>query len=499
MPLADDMRSLVDAVGGIIWEAEAETLRFLFVSRAAERLLGYPASAWLEEAEFWRCHLHPDDEERSVAQRLAAARCGEDHELEYRMIAADGRVVWLRDVAGVRRRDDGSTTLVGIAVDATGRKQDDDARQELAEARKMDAVGRLAGGVAHDFNNLLTVIAGYAELVEATLEGTDLRSGELGEIKRAAHRAGLLTRQLLAFSRKQVFRPELLDMNDVVRGASLLVRRMMAEGIEVVVELTGSRLPVYADRLQLEQVLLNLAVNARDAMPAGGRLIIRTEATESAVFVIVTDNGSGMTPDVARRAFEPFFTTREVGKGTGLGLSTAYGIIKQSGGDIRVQSELHKGSVFTISLPLAPKRAGVKAPAIDDMPGGGEAILVVEDDPAAREAVEQILLALGYDVLTAADGNAAVELCRLRHEKISLLVTDVVMQHETGPQVYARVAALMPGIAVLFLSGYTGESVLARGAREEGVAHLQTPFTPKALALRVREVLDDRERQALTG
>ena len=499
MPLANEMRSLVDAVGGIIWEAEPDTLRFLFVSQEAERLLGYAASAWLEQPDFWQRHIHPDDEQRCVAQRLAASRCGEDHDLEYRMIAADGRVVWLRDVATLRTSDDGIARLVGIALDATGRKQDEATRQELAEATKMDAVGRLAGGVAHDFNNLLTVIAGYAELVAATLDTTDFRSGDLGEIKRAAHRAGLLTRQLLAFSRKQVFRPDVLDLNDVVRDVALLVRRLVGDGIELVVELSGSRLPVYADRGQLEQVLLNLSVNARDAMPVGGRLIIRTEGTGSAVYVIVTDNGIGMTPDVVSRVFEPFFTTRQVGKGTGLGLSTAYGIIKQSGGDIQVQSALNKGSVFTISLPLAPERVDVRRPPPDDMPGGVEAILVVEDDEAGREVVEQVLLGLGYDVLTATDGNGAVELCRRRLQKISLLITDVVMQRESGPQVYARVADVMPGIAVLFLSGYTGESVLARGPREEGVAYLQTPFTPRTLALRVREVLDDREDEALTG
>jgi two-component system, cell cycle sensor histidine kinase and response regulator CckA len=492
------MRSLIDAVGGIIWQADPDTLQFLFVSQEAERLLGYPASAWLEQQDFWRRHIHRDDEQRCMSQRLAAARCGEDHELEYRMIAADGRVVWLSDVARIRMSDDGATRLVGVALDATARKQDEAARQELAEAIRLDAVGRLAGGVAHDFNNLLTVIAGYAELVAATLDSTDMRSGDLGEIKRAAHRASLLTRQLLAFSRKQVLRPEVLDMNEIVRDVALLVRRLIGEGIELVVELSGSRLPVYGDRLQLEQVLLNVAVNARDAMPVGGRLVFRSQGTGSAAFVIVIDNGIGMPPDVLRRVFEPFFTTREVGKGTGLGLSTAYGIVKQSRGDIQVQSEVNKGTVFTISLPLAPNPSAVRRAANDEMPGGAETILLVEQDEATRELVEQVLLAVGYDVLTATDGNGAVELCRRQTRKISLLIIDVVMPGESGPQVCSRVAAMMPGIAVLFLSGYTGETVLARGTREEGVACLQTPFTPKALARRVREVLDDAVGRGVT-
>src|SRR4029453_3392910 len=266
----------------------------------------------------------------------------------------------------------------------------------------------------HDFNNLLTVIAGYAELVSSTLDAADFRSEDLGEIKRAAHRASLLTRQLLAFSRKQVLRPEVLDMNGIVRDVGILVRRLIGDGIELVIELAGSPLQVFGDRSQLEQVLLNLAVNARDAMPVGGRLIVRTAGNESTGFGIVTDNGTGIPPEVVNRIFEPFFTTKEVGKGTGLGLSTAYGIIKQSRGDIQVQTELGKGTVFTISLPRARQAAGTPAAARSDLPGGTETIMLVEDDERERELVEQVLLGLGYDVLTAPNGNAAIEICR-RH------------------------------------------------------------------------------------
>jgi two-component system cell cycle sensor histidine kinase/response regulator CckA len=415
------------------------------------------------------------------------------------MIAADGRIVWLRDIVSVCKSADGSTRLVGLAVDITNHKRAEVSQQQLAEATRMDAVGRLAGGVAHDFNNLLTVIAGYAELVAATLDAADLRAEDLGEIKRAAHRASLLTRQLLAFSRKQVFRPEVLDVNAIVRDVSVLVRRLIGDGIELVTELANLPLQVFGDRSQLEQVLLNLAVNARDAMPVGGRLIVRTAGNESTVFVIVTDNGTGIPPELVNRIFEPFFTTKEVGKGTGLGLSTAYGIIKQSRGDIQVQTELGKGTVFTISLPRARQGAGSPATAKGDLPGGSETILLVEDNDRERDLVERVLLGLGYDVLTAPNGNAAIDICRRQPRKISLLITDVVMDPESGPQVYSRLAALLPDLAVLFLSGYTGQSVLAKGTRQEGVAHLQKPFTPKALATSVREVLDDDRRQALTG
>ena len=624
---AEKLLSLIDALGGIVWEAEPETFRFLFVSAEAERILGFPTQTWLDEPDFWVRHTHPEDVERCASFCRDASRRGEDHELEHRMIAADGRVVWLRDIVSVRKSPDGTGRLVGIALDITREKQGqedkrrlaelytalienssdnismlrddgvtvyqsdavyrqlgyepgeltgrnncdlvhpDDAeatgarfrsifatdgvvgpvrfrfrhksgawhflesvakrfegpdgtlfavvntrdvtemvtaqleleatQDELAEAMKMEAVGRLAGGVAHDFNNLLTVIAGYAELVSATLDTADFRSEDLGEIKRAAHRASLLTRQLLAFSRKQVLRPEVLDVNSVVRDVGLLVRRMIGEDIQLVIETAPSTLPVRGDRSQLEQVLMNLAVNARDAMPKGGRLIVRTDGRDSTVYLIVTDNGTGMPQEVLDRLFEPFFTTKDVGKGTGLGLSTAYGIVKQSGGDIQVQSEMNKGTVFTISLPMAREIEEPGAVAADDMPGGTETILLVGDDDQVREVVEQVLLRLGYDVLTAADGIAAIEVCR-RQQRISLLITDVVMPHASGPQVYGGVSAIVPEMVVLYISGYTGESVLARGVREEGVAYLQKPFTPRALALRVREVLDDATREART-
>ena len=288
----------------------------------------------------------------------------------------------------------------------------------------------------------------------------------------------------------------------VIFGAILMGQRSPANGVragELVIEPATSPLPVFGDRSQLEQVLLNLAVNARDAMPVGGRLIIRTTGNASNVFVIVTDNGTGIPPELVNRIFEPFFTTKEVGKGTGLGLSTAYGIIKQSRGDIQVQTAPGKGTVFTISLPVARKRGEAPAPANADMPGGDETILLVEDDDRTRDVVEQVLLRLGYDVLIAANGNGAVDICRRHQRTISLLITDVVMDHESGPQVYARVAALMPEVAVLFLSGYTGQSVLAKGTRQEGVAYLKKPFTAKALARRVRDVLDDCRREARTG
>ncbi len=282
----EQLLSLVNGLGAIVWEAEPETFRFTFVSEEAERILGYPARDWLDDPDFRVHHTHPDDVDRCATFCREATRRGEDHQFEYRMHAADGRIVWLRDIVSVRPAADGGRRLAGIALDITSEKQDqadkrriEATQEQLAQAMKMEAVGRLAGGVAHDFNNLLTVIAGYAELVSATLNTPDFRVEDLDEIKRAAHRASLLTRQLLAFGRKQVLRPEVLDINVVVREVGRLVSRLIGEDIELVLETTSAPLPVFGDRSQVEQVLMNLAVNARDAMPTGGRLIIRTGAT----------------------------------------------------------------------------------------------------------------------------------------------------------------------------------------------------------------------------
>ena len=474
----------------------------VYQSAAVSRQLGYAPGEVVGRNNFDL--VHPDDAALAGEQ---FQRIFEKNEaigpVRYRFRHKDGSWHDLETVARPFKGADGTMFAVANTRDVTemvaAQQQLEATQQQLAEAVKMDAVGRLAGGVAHDFNNLLTVIAGYAELVSATLDTADFRSEDLGEIKRAAHRASLLTRQLLAFSRKQVLRPEVLDMNGVVREVSLLIRRMIGDDIELIIELAAVPLPVRGDRSQLEQVLMNLAVNARDAMPVGGRLIIRTASGESTVFVIVTDNGSGMPHDVMEHLFDPFFTTRDVGKGAGLGLSTAYGIVKQSGGDIQVQSEVGKGSVFTISVPLARETVAAPAPQTDEPPGGTETILLAEDNEQERELIEQVLLRLGYDVLTATDSSGAVAICRRHQRKISMLITDVVLAQESGPQLYARVSALVPDIAVLFISGYTGESVLARGSREEGVASLQKPFTPRALAQRVREVLDEARREARTG
>jgi PAS domain S-box-containing protein len=620
--VADDkVLSLVDNLGGIVWVADPDTFQFSFVSTQAEAILGYPCRLWIDEPDFWRRHTHPDDVERCTRFCLDAARQGRDHKFEYRMIAADGRVVWLRDVVSVRNSPEGGRRLIGIALDITQEKAEEaekhrierlheallenssdnitllredgvavfqsaaieqqfgytrgefvgrnnfelvhpddrtvvqarfgemlrspgavgpvryrarhksggwrtfetvgkrfktdegnfvvlntrdvtetieaqraleSTREQLAHAMKMEAVGRLAGAIAHDFNNLLTVIAGYADLLGGTFEPDDKRLSDLEQVRGAAHRASLLTRQLLAFSRKQVLRSEVLDLNMVIRDVAKLIRRLIGEDVQLAIETAPAPLPILADRSQLEQVLMNLAVNARDAMPLGGRLHIRTERDDATARLLVTDTGTGMPPEVVGRAFEPFFTTKESGKGTGLGLSTVYGIVKQSGGDIHIESQVNAGTTFVVSLPVVQERAA-PAPAVrEERPRGTETILFVEDEKQVRELVSQVLTRLGYTVLVAPDGASALEIARERGAALDLLLTDVVMPHMSGPEVYSRVAALVPDIGVLYVSGYTGDAVLRHGITEEGMPFLQKPFTALALSRKVREVLDDR-------
>jgi CheY-like chemotaxis protein len=355
-------------------------------------------------------------------------------------------------------------------------------------------VGRLAGGIAHDFNNLLTVISGYADLLGGSFAQGDARLADLEQIRGAAHRASLLTRQLLAFSRKQVLRPEVLNLNAVVREVAGLIRRLIGEDVQLALEIASAPIPILVDRTQLEQVLMNLAVNARDAMPMGGRLTIRTERAGETARLVVTDTGIGMSPEIVERAFEPFFTTKETGKGTGLGLSTVYGIVRQSGGTVTIDSAPNAGTTFTVSLPVVEETGAPQPAAKEERPRGTETILFVEDERQVRELVSQVLSRLGYTVLVASDGASALKIARERGRGIDLLLTDVVMPQMSGPEVFSRVSAAMPGIGVLYVSGYTGDAVLRHGITEEGVPFLQKPFTALALARKVREVLDDRRR-----
>jgi signal transduction histidine kinase/CheY-like chemotaxis protein len=380
--------------------------------------------------------------------------------------------------------------------------------KQLVQSQKLEAVGRLAGGISHDFNNLLTVILGYSDIMKRNLpEGDPLRRN-VDEITRASERAASLTRQLLAFSRKQVMQPKVFDLNTVVSDLEKMLRRMIGEDIELRVTAETDLGNIKADPVQLEQVLMNLVVNARDAMPKGGKLSIETanvyldeSYSQDHVSVVpghyvmlaISDTGCGMDEETRQRIFEPFFTTKEQGKGTGLGLSMVYGIVKQSGGNIWVYSEEGRGTTFKIYFPSVTAAAEEYRRAAHglEVEGGSETILLVEDAEWVRTLARQVLESAGYRVLEAGNADAAIKLCEsINGDRIDLLLTDVVMPGMSGNDMSRILLAKHPGMPVVYMSGYTDDAIVQHGVLEAGINFLQKPFTPAALALKVREVLD---------
>jgi PAS domain S-box-containing protein len=618
----------VEGLDAVVWEAEIAPLRFTFVSEHARTLLGYPVERWLDEPGFWASLIHPDDRERVMETRDPAVLAERDHAFEYRVRAADGRTVWLRDAVRVAEGADGRARLRGVMVDVTTRRRTDDVVRRLAaivestedaviaealdgtilswnagaertfgwredevvgrsvfellepsrhdeerdilarvaagervsrheterrdregrrvlvsltvspildaaggvqcaavvardvtderrlqaqlrQAQKMEAVGRLAGGVAHDFNNLLTAIKGNAGLLLGDLPpGSPLRE-EVEEIDRASQRASDLTRQLLAFSRRQVLQPRVVDLNAVITETQRMLRRLIEEDVSIEVSLAPGVARVKADPGQVEQVLLNLAVNARDAMPRGGRLGIATSAevvppepragwpyyvaAGEYVRLDVTDSGTGMAADVVQHLFEPFFTTKPPGKGTGLGLSTVYGIVKQSGGYVWAETEPGAGSRFVVLLPRAAAAADVPVIGEEGRPGagGGATVLLVEDEESVRSLTRRVLARAGYHVLEARDGRHALEVALAERGPIDLLLTDVVMPGGGGPRLAQAMSGLRPATRVLYMSGYPGGSIAGHGLAP-GMDLLAKPFSPEALLRRVADALSGR-------
>jgi len=376
---------------------------------------------------------------------------------------------------------------------------------QLLQAQKMEAVGRLAGGVAHDFNNLLTVILSYSDLLLEDLPLDIPDREDVEEIRKAAIAASALTRQLLAFSRQQVLEPRVLDVNTVVASTEKLLTRLLGEDVSLTTSLAVALGAVKVDPGQLEQIIMNLAVNARDAMPRGGRLSIETGNVEMDegyvsghplarpghyVMLAVSDTGIGMDAATQARIFEPFFTTKEAGKGTGLGLATVYGIVRQSGGFIWVYSEPGHGTSFKIYLPRVDESVSPAVPAAPQVVGGSETVLVVEDVAAVRAVTRQMLERQGYRVLEASNGATALSLAQQHQSGIHLLVTDVVMPEVSGRELADQLVQLRPDMKVLFMSGYTDDAIVRHGILQEGIAYLQKPFTPDTLARKVRVVLD---------
>ena len=400
--------------------------------------------------------------------------------------------------------DDDSPKLLGVATEITERKR---LEEQLLQSQKMEAVGQLAGGVAHDFNNILTAIVGYADLLAAEFTGTNSRHLEdLEEIRKAARRAAALTRQLLAFSRKQVLEPRIIDMNGVVMNLEKMLRSLISENISLQTHLATDLAAARADPNQLEQVIMNLAINARDAMPEGGSLTVETgNATLDEdyaaqhvsvlpgeyVMLAVTDTGCGMDEHTKARIFEPFFTTKAPGRGTGLGLSTVYGIVKQSGGNIWLYSEPNKGTTFKVYLPAvhaAPEDIGKLAPPELVQRGGGT-VLLVEDDDQLRRLAHRALAGQGYTVLEAERGATALDIARRHKGVIDLLLTDVIMPDTNGRKLADALRASRPGLRVLFMSGYPDGAIGSQGVLDHGVAYLAKPFSTEGIIRKVREVL----------
>jgi signal transduction histidine kinase/ActR/RegA family two-component response regulator len=422
---------------------------------------------------------------------------------EVQMVRRDGKPAWA-DVSLTQVLWDGQPAWLSTLMDITERRQ---LEEQLRQAQKMEAVGRLAGGVAHDFNNLLTAITGYTDMVREDLDPGDPHRADLDEVRGAADRAAALTRQLLAFSRRQVLQPQVLDLNEVVRGLEKLLRRIIGEDVILDARLTPDLPGVRADPGQIEQVIVNLAVNSRDAMPGGGRLTIETsqvsldqEYADSHpgvrpgryVLVAVTDTGQGMDQETQLHAFEPFFTTKTSGKGTGLGLATVYGIVRQSEGHVAAYSEVGVGTTMKVYLPEVEGAAESLAPHVTETPApsGAETVLLVEDEEGVAKLARKVLERQGYTVLRARDGAEAVALGQAHPGLIDLLVTDVVMPGMGGPEAADLLRRLRPALRILFMSGYADQAVTGHRILDPSVPYLQKPFTPEALARKVRDVLD---------
>jgi two-component system cell cycle sensor histidine kinase/response regulator CckA len=496
------LRQVAENIDDVFWLSDASGQRFYYVSPAYEVVWGRSCQSLLSQPDSWFEAIHAEDRERMRQSLPHQASGGWDE--SFRIVRPSGKVRWIRARAYPVR--DATEVVVRMACVLRDVTEYRGLEEQLRQAQKMEAIGRLAGGVAHDFNNLLSVILSYASLIldDAPLGGA--LQEDVEEIRRAGMRATELTRQLLAFSRQQVLQPKALDLGHLVANMEKLLRRLVGEDVELEL-VTALRVGnVHADQSQVEQILMNLAVNARDAMPLGGKLTIETadvdiDASGAAdrpdvapgryVLLAVTDSGTGMDATTIERIFEPFFTTKEQGKGTGLGLATVFGIVKQSRGHIDVESQPGVGTTFKVYLPSTRSPAvaeGRTLPALAAL-GGSETILLVEDDEQVRTTNSAILRRKGYRVVEVADGSAALHSAETLGAEVHLLLTDVVMPRMSGPQLAACLAPSRPKMKVLFLSGYPGDSIAHHGVLEPGVEFLQKPTTPESLLRRVREVL----------
>ena len=455
--------------------------------------------------------FYPDDKE-AVKQQMEVClhNPGKVEHWELRKVRKDGSMLWVREAARAVRGSDGNPVVLVVCEDITKRKQAEEEHakleQQLLQAQKMEAIGQLAGGVAHDFNNLLTAIIGYGHLLKNDVNKDDRMSAYVGQILSAAERAAILTNDLLTFSRKQIVNLQPVNLNKIIKNMESLLLRVIGEDIELSRVLTDTALTIMADSTQIDQILMNLATNAQDAMPKGGSFIIRTDRVEingeyikvygygkpgSYALLSVEDTGTGMDEKIRGRIFEPFFTTKEVGKGTGLGLSMVYGIVKQHDGYINAYSEPGRGTTFKIFLPLIQSKVEqLKPDELVKVKGGTETILIGEDDTQVRNLLKEVLSNAGYIIIEAMDGNDAVEVFQKHKDNVHLLILDVIMPKKNGKEVYAEIKNVKSDIKVIFVSGYSEDIIYKKGILEVGLNFISKPVSPDELLIKVRDVLD---------
>jgi PAS domain S-box-containing protein len=502
----DLLHGIVEKVPTLIYVKDLDG-RYLLVNRHMAEVIGVDAASVLGKTVFDVYSAEQAEGLAAFDQRVLAA--GQALEDEEEVRRSDGPHTYITIKAPLTDANGRVYALCGISTDITARKRAEAAlrrsEEQLRQAQKMEAIGNLAGGIAHDFNNLLSVILGYSHLLLRSMEQTEAARADVEEIERAGVRATALTQQLLAFGRKQLLQPKIIRLSNIVAGVETMLRRLIDENIELTVRAGRELGCVSADPTQMEQILMNLVVNARDALPRGGKLMIETAnvyldparaahlgtAAGPHVVLTVTDDGIGMDRATQARIFEPFFTTKEVGKGTGLGLATVFGLVQQSGGSICVDSEPGRGTTFSVYLPRVEAAEDGQRDSRYSLlaaVGGSETILLVEDEEQVRVLVRTILQRFGYNVIEAQTGGDALLVSENHAGTVDLLLTDVIMPHISGPQLAQRLGALVK--KVLYVSGYTEDSIVRQGLVDSSIALLQKPITPDSLARKVREVLD---------
>ncbi|HLX62051.1 MAG TPA: PAS domain S-box protein [Planctomycetota bacterium] len=497
-------RQLAASIDEVFWMTDPAKNCMVYISPGYEKIWGRTCQRLYDSPRDWLDAIHPDDRQRVLDAAVTKQEAG-IYDEKYRIVRPDGAVRWIHDRAFPVRDAGGNVIrIAGVAKDITTEMQ---LGAQLRQSQKLEAIGLLAGGIAHDFNNLLTVINGRSDMLLSRLKPDDSARRELELIRSTGERAANLTRQLLAFGRKQVLQPKALNLNSIAESMDRLLRRLLTEELHFVTVLDPNLKLVMADPSQIEQVIMNIAVNARDAMSAGGTLTLETKNAEldesyarmhanvapgKYVMLAISDTGCGMSEEVKARIFEPFFTTKEQGRGTGLGLSTVYGIVNQSNGHIQVYSEAGKGTSFKIYLPALMTGAQTESPSAfaPAVQRGNELILVVEDEAELRELDRDILEASGFRVLAAANGVEALKVFDQHSAEIQMLLTDVVMPEMGGAKLSEELLRRNPKLKVLFTSGYTDRAILSGGELGAGINYLQKPFSPSALVRKVREVID---------